>query len=176
MEPSDPLIIGSETNGDNRVHEPVILNVYDMLWTNDYTRNMGFGVYHSGLEVYGREYMYRGHPYPYSGVFDIAPRQAGELREQFRFKESVLIGFTNLQPTDVDKVLDELGKEFRGDYYHLRHRNCNHFTGALSRILTDSDIPSWVNHLAYLFSTWYLLIFRQNSLNLLDINLNLTFS
>ena len=74
-QPSDPLIIASETYGDNRVHEPVILNVYDMLWTNDYTRNMGFGVYHSGLEVYGHEYMYRGHPYPYSGVFDIAPRQ-----------------------------------------------------------------------------------------------------
>ena len=38
--------------------EPVILNVYDMFWTNDYTSNVGVGVYHSGLEVYGREYAY----------------------------------------------------------------------------------------------------------------------
>ena len=31
--------------------EPVILNVYDMFWTNEYTGNMGLGVYHSGLQV-----------------------------------------------------------------------------------------------------------------------------
>ena len=36
---------------DSGSREPVILNVYDMFWTNDYTGNMGLGVYHSGLEV-----------------------------------------------------------------------------------------------------------------------------
>ena len=62
--------------------EPVILNIYDMFWTNDYTSNLGVGVYHSGLEVYGREYAYGGHPFPFSGIFDISPREAGELGEQ----------------------------------------------------------------------------------------------
>ncbi len=38
--------------------QPVILNIYDMFWTNDYTANVGLGVYHSGREVYGREYAY----------------------------------------------------------------------------------------------------------------------
>jgi len=63
-QPRDPLITASEAYGDDRAREPVILNVYDMFWTNDYTGNMGLGVYHSGLEVYGREYAYGGHPFP----------------------------------------------------------------------------------------------------------------
>ncbi|XP_023342865.1 desumoylating isopeptidase 2 [Eurytemora carolleeae] len=103
--------------------QPVILNVYDMFWTNDYTANVGVGVYHSGLEVYGREYAYGGHPFPFSGVFDIQPRDA--------------------------KLLPRI-QEFRGDRYHLMSKNCNHFTGAFSQILCGRDVPGWVNRLAYM--------------------------
>ena len=93
----------------------MILNVYDMFWTNEYTGNMGLGVYHSGLEVYGREYAYGGHPFNFSGIFDIAPRAAGELGEQFRFKQAIHLGNTDFRACDVEKIIEELGKEFRGD-------------------------------------------------------------
>ncbi len=132
--------------------QPVILNVYDMFWTNEYTNNVGVGVYHSGLEIYGREYAYGGHPYPFSGIFDIAPRQSMDLGEQFRFKEAIHLGNTDFRPLEVEKILDEMGRDFRGDRYHLMNRNCNHFTACLAKTLVGTDIPNWVNRLAY-FST-----------------------
>ena len=47
-----PLATEAVEGGDHfGAGEPVLLNVYDMFWTNEYTGNMGLGVYHSGLQV-----------------------------------------------------------------------------------------------------------------------------
>ena len=143
------LIEFDQANG-----EPVILNVYDIFWANEYTENIGLGVYHSGLEVYGREYAYGGHPFPSSGIFDTAPRAAaGVLGEHFRFKQAIHLGNTDFRAFDVEKFREELGRKFQGDRYHLISRNCNHFSGAFSSILCGRDIPGWINRLAY-FSTF----------------------
>jgi len=33
---------------------PVVLNVYDMYWINQYTFPVGLGVFHSGVVVHGK--------------------------------------------------------------------------------------------------------------------------
>ncbi|KAI1309034.1 Deubiquitinase DESI2 [Halotydeus destructor] len=131
--------------------EPIKLNVYDMCTINQYTSRLGVGVFHSGIQVYGIEYGYGGHPFEVSGVFEMEPRDEEALGEEtFRYKETIIIGYTDFSDDEIRELVKSMGEQFKGHQYHLLHKNCNHFCDSLSKTLCGSSIPSWVNRLAYI--------------------------
>ncbi|EIE25303.1 DUF862-domain-containing protein [Coccomyxa subellipsoidea C-169] len=123
---------------------PVTVNVYD-LHDNSWIYWCGIGIFHSGIEVHGVEYAYGGHEYDMSGVFATNPRDApGPVV----WRESVVVGETDMDAHEVQEVVQQLGNEYRGNAYHLLERNCNHFSDELAFKLTGNHAPPWVNRLA----------------------------
>ncbi|KAG7973342.1 hypothetical protein I3843_07G223000 [Carya illinoinensis] len=127
---------------------PVYLNVYDLTPINGYAYWLGLGVYHSGVQVHDVEYGFGAHEHATSGIFEVEAKHC----PGFTFRKSILIGRTDLGPTEVQAFMEKLAKEYRGNAYHLITKNCNHFCHDVCIRLTGKAIPSWVNRLARLGS------------------------
>lgn len=50
------------------------------------------------------------------------------------YRQSVQIGCTDFTEDDVKRIVTELGKQFRGDRYHLMNNNCNHFSSSFTQV------------------------------------------
>lgn len=94
--------------------------------------------------VYDIEYAFGAHDFPTSGVFEVEPRQC----PGFRFRKSICIGTTHLNPHQVRDFIEHQAANYCGDTYHLVVKNCNHFCEDICYKLTGKRIPSWVNRLA----------------------------
>lgn len=126
----------------------VTVNVYDMLWLNVYTNSFGLGVYHTGVVVYGTEYCYGGHPLSYSGIFAMVPQDTETLGPNYSHRATIEMGYTDFTEADVALILEDMGPQYRGDQYHLLHRNCNHFSNEFVQVLCGASLPKWINRLA----------------------------
>ncbi|CAL9755979.1 unnamed protein product, partial [Musa acuminata subsp. burmannicoides] len=102
---------------------PVYLNVYDLPPMNGYMYWAGLGIFHTGVEVHGVEYVFGAHDYLGSGVFEVEPCQC----PGFMFKKSIFMGTTCLDSLQVREFMELQSVNYSGDTYHLIMKNCNHF-------------------------------------------------
>ena len=69
------------------------------------------------------EYAYGGHPYSYTGVYNMEPRQHEEIGgEGVRYRESLHMGHTYLTQDEVRELVHALGKEYNGNAYHILNK------------------------------------------------------
>ena len=67
------------------------------------------------------EYAYGGHPYSFTGVYEMSPRQEMGVAGQggVQFKESLYIGHTSLNIKEVGELIKSMGKDYNGNVYHI---------------------------------------------------------
>ncbi|KAE8714180.1 DeSI-like protein [Hibiscus syriacus] len=122
----------------------VILNVYDLTPINNYSYWVGLGIFHSGIEVHGKEYGFGAHDFPISGVFEVEPKSC----PGFIYRCSIALGCIHMPFSEFRALIESVASEYHGDTYHLISKNCNHFTDDMVHRLTGKHIPGWVNRLA----------------------------
>lgn len=137
--------------------EPVTLNIYDLHGNgrgiikgmNALLRAVGTGAFHVGLEVFGQEWSFGHRDSNETGVYSHAPRES----ELHSYRESVLMGETDLTQSEVVKIIKNMSLDWTGDKYDMLTRNCCHFCDELCMRLSVNrpsfvDMPEWVSSLA----------------------------
>lgn len=102
------------------------------------------GIFHSAIEVYGKQEWSFGYCDSGSGVF-CCPRTENPM---YIYRETLSLGRTSLSPLKVTEVLMALRHEWQGLSYDLLSRNCNHFCNDFCTRLDVQKIPGWVNRFA----------------------------
>ena len=123
---------------------PVVINIYDLSPYNNYLIKIGLGMYHTGVEVNGREYTFGGHPGLVStGVFDHEPWEM----EQELYRGSLEIGTID-SLAQLHDVLKDIKDDFMANEYNVIKKNCNHFSDEFCKRLVGRGIPGYINRLA----------------------------
>eukprot|EP00250_Pteridium_aquilinum_P002000 c12212_g1_i1 orf=546-1472(+) len=102
------------------------------------------GIFHSAIEVYGKQEWSFGFCESGTGVFNCRRTE----NPMYIYRESLSLGHTPLSPSSVREVLNELKQEWKGSDYDLLARNCNHFCNEFCTKLKVQKLPGWVNRFA----------------------------
>mmetsp|Transcript_53302 Transcript_53302/g.158996 ORF Transcript_53302/g.158996 Transcript_53302/m.158996 type:complete len:297 (-) Transcript_53302:77-967(-) len=134
------------------VSAPVILHIYDMgtdpevQAMNRVLKMLGTGAFHCGVEVYDREWSFRGtRPgFEGTGVFWCRPRKCNG----HSYRESLDLGISHLSEDEVFRLIGRLQTSWPGKRYDLLRQNCCHFVDTLARCLGVNGLPPWLTSLA----------------------------
>lgn len=131
------LKVGMEQN--------VYLHIYDLNENvsklNDCTIHLGFGAFHTGVEIFNRELSF-GYP---NGIFICKPKQAstGAI-----YRKSVLMGTVTVTNQELIEMIKAMKEEWKGDEYDVINANCNHFCNELCMKLLNKTLPSYLTKIA----------------------------
>ncbi|CAF4161743.1 unnamed protein product [Rotaria sp. Silwood2] len=124
--------------------ELVILHIYSISErVNRFSLMFGLGLYHTAVEVYGKEHSFVAHPFKFTGIISTIPKTAAYI-----YQEGLDMGRTKINKQTVGNVLKELGKIFIGSSYHLVYNNCNHFANEFLKRLCNEKLPAYINRAA----------------------------
>ncbi|CAF0787833.1 unnamed protein product [Rotaria sp. Silwood1] len=124
--------------------ESVILHIYSISErVNRFSLMFGLGLYHTAVEVYGKEHSFIAHPFKFTGIVSTTPKTAAYI-----YQEGLNIGQTKMNKQTVGHVLRKLGKIFTGSSYHLLYNNCNHFANEFIKRLCKGKLPAYINRAA----------------------------
>lgn len=125
----------------------VYVHVYD-LWGCQYRfprlLNAGstrFGLFHTGVEVYGREWYFCGTDEQVKhGVYSMPKPKHHPIH---RYCKSVYMGRTQLRRCDLEELIPMLREKWPGTSYNPMQRNCHHFTDFFCKILGFRNAPAF---------------------------------
>jgi len=149
---NDPFLTNARSvKSESRNHrERVLVRIYDLGKTfvtrgawNSVTRS--YGAFHSGVQVYGREWSFGMTLDDVStGVTWNPPGK----NEDHSFRETISMGYTSMSRDEVGRLIYDMSREWLGCKYNMLTRNCHSFADEFCRSLGVGQIPSWVNDLA----------------------------
>lgn len=147
--------LGTRMRAPQWLHEDVgasqrvFLRVYNLgqtfitRWHN--TVNKSYGAYHTGVEVYGKEWAF-GVPGDY-GCSAVGWCPPGECPEHDP-RDCLFMGTSTLSPKQIEAIIEEMRCDWTGDKYDMFTNNCHNFSKALCGKLGVAQPPSWINDLA----------------------------
>ena len=108
-----------------------------------------FGLYHTGVEVDGKEYAYGANDRAgATGMYSLDPRAAAAVCGH-RHRAAVDLGAFDVSAAQRRVMFSELEQIWMGDKYDLLTRNCNHFSAAMCEGLGIArERPRYTNRLA----------------------------
>jgi len=109
---------------------PVMCNVYDLCWSqedkegkkkkvNSGLPGVGLGIYHSGIEIFGREISFGFSDDGSTGVFEVPGRCAAGVMPKITFKEGIFMGTCVRSQHEVDVLLQKMAGKYPGHSYDL---------------------------------------------------------